>query len=184
MRKLLFSLTASVVVISFAASADILNLTDPSGIPIPPGTHVDSYPFPTPLLNISNPITNLTIAYTNIAAVGDHEIMSATPLFDSAQVASITEVSSTPTYYEASAAFSVPVTAVSDRHAPAFWAVHGGIGGGFVYTELRWTASYSDGTERMFSVGIVPEPTSAALLALAGLTFLVSRQGRTSRCTE
>jgi hypothetical protein len=184
MKKLLFSLTASVVVISFAASADILNLTDPSGIPIPPGTHVDWYRFPSPLLNISNPITNLTIAYANIAAAGYHEIVSATPLFDPAQVASITLVLSTPTYYEASVAFSVPVTAVSDRFAPAFWVVHGEIGGGAVYTELRWTASYFDGTERMAYEGIIPEPTSAALLSLAGLTFLVSRQCRTSRGPE
>ena len=171
MKKLLFSLSTSVVLLSFAASADTLILTDPSGIPIPAGTHADSYLFPTSLLDLSNPITSLTVAYdAAFAPPGYHEIVSAMLLFDPAQVASISNVFSTPTYYGASVEFSVPVTAVSDEFAPAFWAVHGEIGGASL-TELIWTVSYQDGSQRTAGDGIIPEPTTATLLFLTGLIF-------------
>jgi hypothetical protein len=183
MKKLLFGLSASMVVISFTASGDILNLTDPSRIPVPPGTHVDSYQFPTGLLNSSNPMTKLSLAYSSLAAPGYHEIMSANLLFDSAQVPNLTEVLSTPTDYEASVEFSVPVTEVSPSFAPAFWAVHGEIGGGAVYTDLRWTAWYLDGTERSAYDGIIPEPAAASLLLLGGLILLIGRSCRTSECS-
>lgn len=184
MKKLRFSLTLFVVMIGLTASGDILNLTDPSGIPVPPGTHVDWYRFPAPLLDISNPLTNLAIAYANIAAPGYHEIVSATPLFDLGQVASITEISSTTNYYEVAVEFSVPITGISDEFAPAFWAVHEAIGGGAVYTEIRWAASYLDGTERLISDGIIPEPAAASLMLLTGPIFFVGRQCRTSRWSE
>ena len=175
MKNLLFSLSTSAVLLSLSAAADTVNLTDPSGIPVPPGTHVDSYLFPISLLNISNPITNLNVSYESIAPPGYHEIVSTTLLFDPAQVARITPVSSTLTHFEALVDFSVPVTAVSSYSAPVFWAVHGQIGGGANYTWLDWTVSYLDGSRRTAGNGIIPEQSTVSMIFLSGLMFCVDR---------
>jgi hypothetical protein len=70
--------------------------------------------------------------------------------------------------------FSVPVTAVSDDFAPAFWAVHGEIGGGGL-TDLLWTATYLDGSQQSYMDGIIPEPSVLALLPTS-LLILIRRK--------
>ena len=181
MKTWRLSLSICGVLIGFAATADTLNLTDPSGIPVPPEAHVDAFWFP-PLLDSSNPITNLTIAYdADYSGMGGHEIVSATLLFDPAQVASISDVLSTPAYYGASVTFSVPVTAVSDEFAPAFWAVHADSAGA---SSLIWTASYLDGSQQQYYFEIIPEPSTVSMFVLSGLLICAGCRCRTSRCTE
>lgn len=179
MKKLIACLSACAVLFSLAASADTLTLTDPSGIPVPSGAHVDAYPFPTPLLFIANPITNLHFTYQTIASPGEHEILSATLLFDPAQVSILTTVASTPTYYEANVKFSIPVTAVSNPFAPAFWAVHEDAAGGlWLANQLTWTATYLDGSQQTYGLAQIPEPSTLALIVVAGLLGFVARKGR------
>lgn len=180
MKLLLFCLSTAAAMIGFSASADTLNLTDPSAIPVPPGAHVDAFLFPS-LLDSSNPITQLSVAYdANYLGDAGHELVSATLLFDPAQVA-IFSSDYTPAYYGASVTFSLPVTAVSDVFAPAFWAVHADFDG---YSSLLWTASYLDGSQRQVYHDIIPEPSAMSMFLLSGLLICAGRLYRTSRCTE
>ena len=181
MKALFLSLCTSGVLFSFAASADTLNLTDPSGIPVPLGTHVDSSLFPA-LFFDWNPsgLTSLTLVYdANLLGAG-HEMESATLLFDPSQVASIDEVF-TPIWYRASVTFSVPITAVSDELAPAFWAVHKDftdpMNGG------RWTGYHLDGSgPGQVGFGyVVPEPSTASLFVLSGILTFTGYRCRTIR---
>jgi hypothetical protein len=164
MKSIRIAILLAATLLVGGAQADTLTLTDPLSIPVPPETHADAYDFPTQLLDLSNPIISLAINYDGTQGSSRHQIVSANLLFDP-NVTYIETLLQTPFRYEARATFSIPVTDVSNAWSPGFLAVHENT---MSLTSLTWTATYSDGTQRVAIDGIIPEPSSAVLIAVIG----------------
>ena len=151
-----------------------LSLTDVSGLPsvsnFPQGDHYDPYPFPTELFGAS-PITNLRIQLSD-DWIGGHFILETFVLFSPSQVSSVIEAVDTQELYDATVFFKQGVTSVDDAlGGPAFAALHTP---GPANTEIKWTATYLDGSQASASYGIIPEPSGVALLSVGiflGLTM-------------
>lgn len=153
------------------ASAAVLTLLDWTTVPIPSGAHPDRYTLPYDLLfPISGKtITTVEMDYQNQPFVpGDHPIQSIAFLFASGDVLSTTVFESTSQRYRARVVFKPTsyFTNFTDPFAPALVAMHGPIGGGTL-TSAQWTVTYTDSTTATSNNGIIPEPGSAAFIAIA-----------------
>jgi hypothetical protein len=181
-----------------SAKGATLILTGPGGSTSSavPGAHVDFYRLPeeafvsdssvvgiavslagafSPLIAINANPGGVDTPIRDLAILGQELDNDTHLLFDSAQIASVTDVIETNDLFFAKVNFSMPIDSV-----PADLTALRSVSGDHSLTSGEWIFSYANGSSRTYSFGIIPEPASGMLIGIGGFA-LAGRRNRLQR---
>ena len=197
MKKITVISIAALGCISSASGVTLL-LTGPGGgtsAPAP-GAHVDLYNLPLGAFSGGSPVVSISVTLEgssfplaalnfnpggldtpirNPAILGSELDNDTHLLFDLSQIASVTGVVETSDEFSATVNFSQPID-----DAPAFAPALRSVNGDHGLTTGEWVFFYANGSNQAFEFGIIPEPTTGALIGFSALAFF-SRRTRNSQ---